>query len=119
MEWIKNNGFLFSFVSVCIGIGILSLIPPSSGIELGDHDKWNHLTAYTVLALNWSLLKTNQKVYWIGIIACFLYGLLLEYLQGFVPGRESSLMDALANTGGIVIGSAIGHIIKFYKSNQH
>jgi VanZ family protein len=51
-------------------------------------------------------------VFWLGLGACFIYGLLLEFLQGFIPGRESSLMDVLANTGGIVIGSAIGHIIK-------
>ena len=108
----KNKVFLFSFVVVVFGIGVLSLIPPKSGIELGDHDKWNHFIGYLALSLNWTFLKTNQKVFWLGLGACFIYGLLLEFLQGFIPGRASSLMDVLANTGGIVIGSAIGHIIK-------
>ena len=47
----KNKVFLFSFVVVVFGIGVLSLIPPKSGIELGDHDKWNHFIAYSALAL--------------------------------------------------------------------
>jgi VanZ family protein len=108
----KNKRFVFTFICVVTGIGVLSLIPPESGVELGDHDKWNHFIAYSILALNWTFLKTNQKVFWLGLGACFIYGLLLEFLQGFIPGRESSLMDVLANTGGIVIGSAIGHIVK-------
>jgi VanZ family protein len=115
----KNKLYILSFAVVLIGIGVLSLMPPSSGIELGEHDKWNHFIAYLVLSLNWSLIENKSKVFWIGIIACFLYGMLLEYLQGFVPGRESSIMDALANTGGIGTGSLIGYIIKFNKSNQY
>ena len=114
----KNKDFLFSFVVVVLGIGVLSLIPPKSGIDLGDHDKWNHFLAYSALALNWTILKSNQKVFWLGLGACFLYGLILEFLQGFVPGRESSLMDALANTCGILIGSSVGYLIKSYKFNR-
>ena len=114
----KNKLYILSFSAVLIGIGVLSLMPPSSGIELGDHDKWNHFIAYSTLALNWTILKSNQKVFWLGLGACFLYGLILEFLQGFVPGRESSIMDALANTCGILIGSALGYIIKSYKINR-
>lgn len=115
----KNKLYILSFVVVLTGIGVLSLMPPSSGIELGEHDKWNHFIAYSTLALNWTFLKSNQKVFWLGLGTCFLYGLILEFLQGFIPGRESSIMDALANTGGILIGSAIGYIIKSYKINRY
>ena len=112
----KNKVFLFSFVVVVFGIGVLSLIPPKSGIELGDHDKWNHFLAYSTLALNWTILKSNQKVFWLGLGACFLYGLILEFLQGFVPGRESSLMDALANLGGVVTGFVLYFLMKPQRS---
>ena len=104
IAWMKNKALNISFVCVLLGIGVLSLIPPRSGIELGDHDKWNHFIAYSILSLNWSFISTKSKVFWIGVCFCLLYGLLLEFLQGFVPGREPSFADALANTGGIVLG---------------
>ncbi|MDC1266496.1 VanZ family protein [Crocinitomicaceae bacterium] len=111
----KNKGFVFTFICVVTGIGVLSLIPPESGVELGDHDKWNHFIAYSILALNWTFLKTNQKVFWLGLGACFLYGLILEFLQGFVPGRESSIMDALANLGGVMSGFVLYYLMKRFE----
>ena len=110
----KNKLFILSFLFVFIGIGILSLIPPSSGIELGEHDKWNHFMAYLVLSLNWCLIKSSSKLFFVGLLLCGCYGLSLEYLQGFVPGRVPSLLDASANIGGIVIGS-VGRVIVLKK----
>jgi VanZ family protein len=40
----------------------------------------------------------------LGLLICICYGLSLEYLQGFVPGRVPSWLDALANTGGVLTG---------------
>ena len=41
---------------------------------------------------------------------CFLHGLLDEYHQSFVPGRESSLNDALADmVGGFLGGGILSH----------
>ena len=36
---------------------------------------------------------------------CFLYGLSDEFHQGFVPGREVSIYDALADLAGAVFGA--------------
>ena len=107
----KNKLFILSFSVVFIGIGILSLIPPSSGIELGEHDKWNHFIAYLVLSLNWCLIKNKRTVFFLGLLLCVCYGLSLEYLQGFVPGRVPSFLDAAANIGGVVTGYVVRVII--------
>jgi len=108
----KNKLYILSFSFVFIGIGILSLIPPSSGIELGEHDKWNHFISYLVLSLNWCLIKSSPKLFFVGLLLCGFYGLSLEYLQGFVPGRVPSLLDASANMGGVVTGFVLYILIK-------
>ena len=107
----KNKVFLFSFVVVFFGIGVLSLIPPKSGVELGDHDKWNHFIAYLALSLNWSVIEKKSKVLFIGLLFCCCYGLSLEYLQGFVPGRVPSWLDALANLGGVLSGFVLYYLM--------
>ena len=112
MVMTKNKLFIISFSCVFLGIGILSLLPPSSGIEMGEHDKWNHFIAYLILALNWCLIKNNRGLFLLGLLLCGCYGLSLEYLQGLVPGRVPSWLDALANTGGVVTGFLIYSITK-------
>ena len=112
MAMTRNKLLSLSFSCVFLGIGILSLLPPSSGIELGEHDKWNHFIAYLILALNWCLIKNNRGFFFLGLLLCGCYGLSLEYLQGFVPGRVPSWLDALANTGGVVTGFLIYSITK-------
>lgn len=93
-----------SLVCVIVGITILSLLPPKSGVELGEHDKINHFIAYTVFSLNAGLLATTWKRHFYLLPFLIGYGLLMEYCQGFVPGREPSWLDALANTTGVAIG---------------
>ena len=108
----KNKLLILSFSAVLIGIGVLSLMPPSSGIELGEHDKWNHFIAYLVLSLNWCLIKNKRTFFFLGLLLCGCYGLSLEYLQGFVPSRVPSLLDASANIGGVVTGFILCVLIK-------
>ena len=59
----KNKLYILSFAVVLTGIGVLSLMPPSSGIELGEHDKWNHFIAYLVLSLNWFIRSRQGDEY--------------------------------------------------------
>lgn len=100
----SHNLLKISLVCVIIGITFLSLMPPKSGIELGEHDKINHFIAYTVFSLNAGILLENFRKYLLILPLLVLYGLLMEYCQGFVPGRSPSWLDALANTTGVTIG---------------
>ena len=38
------------------------------------------------------------------LMACFLFGLILELLQSLVPGRSTDLLDILFNMGGVTLG---------------
>lgn len=104
MKGNKLSFFKATLILVFLGITILSLLPPRSGVELGKHDKINHFIAYTVLSLNYGLAVRNIKKYLFGLPLLIAYGLLMEFCQGFVPGREQSLLDGLANGAGVSMG---------------
>lgn len=95
---------LVSLVFVTVGITVLSLMPPKSGIEIQGNDKINHFIAYTVFSLNAGILVENFRKHLLILPLLILYGLFMEYCQGFVPGRSQSWLDALANTTGVAIG---------------
>lgn len=97
------NKLKISAILFFLTITILSLLPPKSGIEMPTNDKIGHALAYAVLTLNSLLLfkKFNRNA--IIMISCILgYGILIEFIQGFI-GRESSFNDFLANTIGVVV----------------
>ena len=100
----KNKLFLVLFIILIIAITLLSLLPPKSGLELGKSDKLNHFLAYAILSLNFGFISTKIRSYFIGIPFLIAYGLLIEFFQGFVPGRDPSFYDALANFVGVFSG---------------
>jgi VanZ family protein len=106
----KNKLFLVLFIILIIAISLLSLLPPKSGLELGKSDKLNHFLAYAILSLNFGFISTKIRPYFIGIPFLIAYGLLIEFFQGFVPGRDPSFYDALANSAGVFLGFFIFYL---------
>lgn len=104
MNGSKEKLLSVSLILFFIGIAILSLLPPKSIEKIGEHDKINHFIAYSVLSLNVGLVVKRIKTYLFYLPLLIGYGLLLEYVQGFVPGRQPSLLDVLANSIGVSIG---------------
>lgn len=78
-----------------------------------QQDKLYHFAEYLVLAalIAFALAGTGRWVplerFLLTVSLSALYGLLLEALQAFVPGRSASALDAVANTLGAVVGAAI------------
>lgn len=78
-------------------------------------DKLEHVVEYSILAVlvARALLVTHKNVIWVGIVTvfvCSLYGVSDEFHQSFVPGRDASVGDILADVIGSCLG-AIGFII--------
>ena len=92
-----------SLLLVLLVIAYMSLTPTVS-ISIGN-DKVGHLLAYTALMTNVGLLTLKRKfLFRLGIGCSFIYGVLMEIGQCFVPGRTFSIYDILANAGGVIIG---------------
>jgi len=100
----KNKLFLVLFIILIIAISVLSLLPPKSNLELGKSDKLNHFLAYAILSLNFGFISSKIRSYFIGIPILIAYGILIEFFQGLVPGRDPSFYDALANSAGVFSG---------------
>lgn len=85
-------------------------------------DKFLHVVEFGIFglllgrALRRSGFKwTSRKVLFIVLVCSFFYGLSDEYHQSFVPGRNSSFIDVLADTVGGFLGGLL--YIKHQKKN--
>ena len=120
-KWIN----LWPTVLCSAGIFWLSVIKTPS-IKITDHwffdniDKIGHFIAYAILLLSafWSFSKIfkgnkiNIKQIIILGLTCFIYGLIIECFQHFIPYRDFDAFDLIANTSGIAFGTYL--INRFY-----
>ncbi len=81
---------------------VVSLMPPPLGDSAGHADKIVHLTGYAALMFWWAQLVVRQRRKL--ALAVVLFGIAIEGLQGFTPSRMPDLLDALANSGGVLLG---------------
>lgn len=88
---------------------VLSLIPPSYLHEPPHMDKVVHLTGYAVMMFWWAQILVHRR--WRLALAIVLFGGAIELLQGLTPLRQPDVFDALANTGGVLLGWLIARIL--------
>lgn len=78
-------------------------LQPAGETSIGPYDKLAHFVTYgffAVLAYRVNLSGRGYIFLCIGIVA---YSGLLEVGQSFVPGRDMSALDMLANTLGVLV----------------
>jgi len=71
-----------------------------SGVSLPHIDKAGHFIAFFVLAICVDLGTRANKY-----LAMFLlvgYGILVEFVQSHIPGREASIGDIVADSAGVL-----------------
>ena len=88
---------------------VVSLMPPALDSSSGHADKIVHLTGYAVLTFWWAQLVIRQR--WKLAIAVVLFGVAIELLQGLTPARQPDLLDALANSGGVLLGGLVARLL--------
>ncbi len=110
---------IFIAISITIFIAILSLIK-TDNIPLGsfsNSDKVYHAIAYFFLMLSWLYTfhkkeAFNKNVKY-AILACFIYGIIIEVLQGVTTTyRTASYLDMLANGSGVVLAVLAFHLFE-------
>jgi VanZ family protein len=82
-------------------------------------DKLIHAIAYGLMGLlAWMTFSSEQRplimVFSASLVFCSLYGLSDEWHQSFVPGRDASLGDWLADT----LGAALAALVLFRLSSR-
>ena len=88
---------------------IVSLMPPALDSSSGHADKIVHLLGYALLTFWWAQLVTRQR--WKLALAVVLFGIVIEGLQGLTPARQPDLLDALANSGGVLLGWLVAGLL--------
>ncbi len=82
----------------------------------GNFDKVVHMGVYLVLAflLHLSMARSGMKkyVFVAAFILASLYGVTDALHQSFVPGRDATVGDALADTLGAFLGSYGASLLK-------
>jgi len=98
---IKRGWLAAGWLGVILTLA-LSLMPPALDVSGGHSDKLVHLAGYALLTFWWAQLVTRQR--WKLAVAIVLFGLAIEGLQGLTPDRLPDLLDALANSSGVLLG---------------
>lgn len=66
-------------------------------------DKANHILAFYVLTFLVDFSFPERELGLPKILLVFMYGLLIEIIQGFLPDRTPSLLDLFADAAGIAM----------------
>ncbi len=84
---------------------IIASTLPSTGVSFGNLDKIGHFSAYFTLSMLFFLVyvKVLYRVIFLVSTACL--GGVLEIIQGYIPGREVSLLDGFTNITGLIFGA--------------
>ena len=89
-----------------LGIVVLSLLPPSDGLQIAGSDKLNHFIAYGVLAVFALYGRQSWASAIVTVAGILMLGGLIELIQ---PGfqRSGELIDFGADLAGLGFGAAV------------
>ncbi len=105
-------------------ITLVILIPGNSMpslvfFDVMGFDKIVHFFSFTLLTFMMIIGLAKQysdgcyyfNIYYLTVLSLLGYGIILEYIQGYVPGRSFELGDILANTLGVFFGRLLFYIV--------
>ena len=100
---------------ICLG-SIEYLATTTREIKVIEHtwDKANHFIAFMTLYILLSLAYKHLSV-WMKIILLLAFGMQIEIVQSFIPAREFSLLDVVADSIGIAIGIVVYYLYERYR----
>lgn len=123
-EYIKKYPFSL-FLVVAIWIICLIPIPETPLDDVPMIDKWTHFVMYGSLCsvifteYTYRHIKTNIKRLAIGgVLLPIIMGGLIELAQAYCTGgnRSGDWMDWIANSIGVMIGTAIGSLVVYLRA---
>ncbi len=93
-----------AFFAMAAIILVGSVVDTGQSAVSGINDKLQHGLAFAGLALTARLAFTRQPLWTVLLPALLCFGLLIECIQYFLPWREFSLADLVADAVGLVPG---------------
>jgi VanZ family protein len=105
---------LITFI-IYAGIVTVTSLLPGSDAPIDNLDKVAHLLVYYIFAVLGYRTLGNRRHFHYMCLGIITYSALLELGQSYIPGREMSLYDLLANIGGVILGAMVMNL-KYSKS---
>ncbi|WP_165312845.1 VanZ family protein [Vibrio ziniensis] len=108
---------LIAYVTLSSDSSSDSVVPDLNTFGISNLDKLAHTGAYAlfyILAVTGFGMKRLKSIRAILLI----YGMILEILQTWVPQREPSLEDFLANLLGVILGSLVMFVLDKLPKNR-
>ncbi|MFK7795477.1 MAG: VanZ family protein [Gammaproteobacteria bacterium] len=90
----------------------LSLSSSGHSVPVAWNDKLIHCVSYFFLMMMLDFSWESSKQLLIKAVIILIYSGLIEYAQGFIPGRDTSLADIAANGIGVMLFIACVPILK-------
>jgi len=126
MKWIKEDKGVFTWMPTLIwGTLILffSVLPYSimPALTISWFDKIVHFFEYFILGILVvrAYYRISDRISYRNLSFVLIlgsgYGILIELIQRYIPGRSASLTDVVANFAGLLIGIVIGRMILWQK----
>lgn len=98
-----TNYYRLAFYMTFVMVTLLALLPQEQAVLTTGWDKMNHLLAFFVLALLIDRSYPRLSLWHSKLPLLLIYGLWIELLQWFMPGRFFSGLDVLADGLGLLI----------------
>ena len=92
---------------VYAGIVALTSLSPGGTQSVEHLDKVGHLLVYYIFAVLGYRVLTNKRHYLYMCLGIVAYSGLIELGQSYIPGRDMSALDLLANIVGVALGALV------------
>jgi VanZ family protein len=107
------NRIAWRLIFLVLTVLVIWLSVKAPGEALGFHiwDKLQHLMAYAALGFAGSLGFPGRKPTIILALGLVFLGAALEVAQSYVPARDMSFGDGVADLLGVAVGIGLGYLI--------
>ena len=98
--------FQFAFITLIVLSLFFSLSSSGQAVPVQWNDKLIHCISYFLLIMMLDFSWNPSQQLLIKSVFIMIYSGLIEYAQGFIPGRDTSLADIVANGAGVMLFTA-------------
>ena len=92
---------------VYAGIVAVTSLSPGGNQSVEHLDKVVHLLVYYIFAVLGYRMLANKRHYLYMCLGIVAYSGLIELGQSYIPGREMSALDLVANIVGVALGALV------------
>jgi VanZ family protein len=96
------NGFRAALATATVAILYFSTTDNPGPIVAATNDKVQHILAFGAMSLLSDFSFPRARFGWAKFLALVGFGVLIEFIQYFLPWREASFFDVVADSVGIV-----------------